>query len=151
MSLHKLRFTHIPLHPSKYQYFVSRNSFSYVAFYTAPAFIGWLGLHEFAIRAKKKNSGVVGAHGIIGWEILGYIEDRMLFDLEEIGNFDSAIPFLGLSNGSYVTCYLIRNSYENDGLPVNIVYRPNCNYPDVYKPFDYRESQEKINRGDILL
>lgn len=36
--------------------------------------------------------------------------------------------FIGLSNGSYVTCYV-----HKDGDHVTI-YRPNPNYKDVYKP-----------------
>lgn len=44
-----------------------------------------------------------------------------------------AVPFVGLSNGSLVTCYA-----TNDGETIRL-YRPNPNAPDVYKPLSTAE------------
>ena len=46
---------------------------------------------------------------------------------------EGAKPFTGLSNGWLVTCYLF-----NDGETLHL-YRPNPNYPDVYKPLTVEE------------
>lgn len=42
-----------------------------------------------------------------------------------------AEPFIGLENGNYVTLYAIRGDNET------IIYRPNSNAKEVYRPLDY--------------
>lgn len=60
-----------------------------------------------------------------------FVEGRSFWSLDEVPS--GAKPFLGLSNGSIVTCYFV-----NDGRTISI-YRPNPNAKEVYNPLSLRE------------
>lgn len=64
------------------------------------------------------------------------IEDRYFWHMEEVPA--KAEPFIGLENGSYVTLYALR------GNDYTVIYRPNPNAKEVYRPFDWREVQKVI-------
>ena len=57
---------------------------------------------------------------------------------------EGAKPFLGLSNGSIVTCYFV-----NDGKTITI-YRPNPNSEEVYHPMPLTEHIEHQKRFRVI-
>jgi hypothetical protein len=60
-----------------------------------------------------------------------FVEGKGFWKLDEM--HEGARPFLGLSNGSVVTCY-----FTNDGETITI-YRPNPNAHEVYQPLPLEE------------
>lgn len=69
------------------------------------------------------------------WTIDCNLDDHHSFkDITELPR--DAKPFIGLSNGSLVTCYLL-----NDGSVLH-VYRPNPNAKKVYRPLSIQEHIE---------
>lgn len=46
--------------------------------------------------------------------------------------------FIGLCNGNYVKCFIVRNK------EARIVYLPNCNAKNVYIPYDYLKVSQYI-------
>lgn len=56
----------------------------------------------------------------------------------------NAVSYIGLCNGSYVTCYSVINENET------ILYKPNPNSKSVYKPLDYESTVQKLKTGDFL-
>ena len=65
------------------------------------------------------------------WNIEGEFCDEHFSDPSQLP--EDAKPFTGLSNGSLVTCYLV----NKDG--TLHIYRPNPNYPDIYKPLSVED------------
>ena len=85
--------------------------------------------------------------GMFGW-YREYDLDRKFEDWHGFNSLDQlpegAKPFLGLSNGSIVTCY-----FTNDGETIRI-YRPNPNCKQVYKPMPLEEHIAHQKRFGII-
>lgn len=65
------------------------------------------------------------------WNIDSELDDTGFSNIKDLPK--QVKPFIGLSNGSLVTCYLY-----NDEKTLHI-YRPNPNYHDIYKPLSLEE------------
>lgn len=59
--------------------------------------------------------------------------EYIFWKISDIPNFNKCKSFIGLSNGSYVTCYYKKLKKGN------IVYRPNSNAKEVYTPLSLDE------------
>jgi hypothetical protein len=67
---------------------------------------------------------------------------RGFWSLDELPS--GVVPFIGLSNGSLVTCYA-----ANDGEKISL-YRPNPNAKEVYKPMTTAEHIAYVRKhGDM--
>lgn len=60
-------------------------------------------------------------------------DEHSFWKIEDIPNFKICKKFVGLSNGSYVDCYYKKLKHGN------VVYRPNPNAKEVYKPLSLYE------------
>lgn len=78
---------------------------------------------------KEENKGECGMFRM--WEIDSKIDDCGFTNLADLPK--ESKPFIGLSNGRLVTCYL-----WNDGNTLHI-YRPNPNIKDIYNPLSIEE------------
>lgn len=87
------------------------------------------------------------------------ITEQFFWGNEDIGSFSeedkkkvvfaeniptTAIPYIGLSNGSYVTCYSLIEKGKTT------LYIPNPNSQSVFKVFDYTETVKKLASGTML-
>lgn len=91
-------------------------------------FMDFAGL-ELGELTEEKSMGRCGMFR--SWRVDGMIEEHGFGDINVIP--ENAKPFTGLSNGSLVTCYLLKDS------DILKIYRPNPNYKDVYKPLSISE------------
>jgi hypothetical protein len=127
-----------------YKYTATRGAASFTAFATDQEFIGWLALMKIEIRLnyERMEPDQCGQTRCTfrSWFANKQIKDGFFWQLEDLP--DGCKPFIGLSNGSYVTCYL------QIGETVNTIYRPNPNArATVYKPFDYKEAKALVHCG----
>ena len=121
------------LNKTNYKYLIGNGCYNYSAFVTDKGF------KDFLKRGKMKMKVV--EVGIYHYRIDKTIEDRYFWNLSQIENLDKCVKHKGLSNGSVVDCY----TYSDDNKV--IIYRPNPNAKEVYKPLDIKEHIEfnKLN------
>ena len=118
---------------SEYKYIIERNMCGYTAFYTEKGFkqfleVANLELNEPRIVETEKYGKVTT------YLIDSEIQEKSFWNLEELPL--GAKKFIGLSNGSYTECYYI---HTEKGA---IIFRPNPNAKEVYKPLSREESLE---------
>jgi hypothetical protein len=71
------------------------------------------------------------------------IEDRLIWNLDQIEDIGQAVPYLGLSNGSIVTCYRV---VKDDKV---IWYRPNAN-SKLYNPLPHKTHMQYTAEKGIV-
>lgn len=78
---------------------------------------------------EDRDTGLSGRY--CRWKMDDLLDDQLFTHLDSLPR--GAKPFIGLSNGSLVTCYLYKEAN------VLHVYRPNPNYKDIYNPLPLDE------------
>jgi hypothetical protein len=112
-----------------YSYLIS-DMYAYTAFKTQKGYESWL--KRSNVKTELIEEFESEEHGKTEiYKIHGAIEERSFYKLEEIPN--GATKYKDLSNGRLVDCYYI---HTENGC---IVYRPNPNAKDVYKPLPLDE------------
>jgi hypothetical protein len=122
-----------------YRFTIQQGALSWTAFRTVNGFRRFLrltGLEVDASRTEYRNNTATGGSKIVlMWCKPRQIEDdRYFWKLADVPA--DAEHFIGLCNGSYVDCYALREPEKT------IIYRPNPNAKNVYRPYDYREAAE---------
>lgn len=122
-----------------YKYFIKNRGYvSYSAYKTDKGFQFFLESRNLKLNLVdefyNEKSGTVKL-----FDIIGEIHENSFWHIEEIPV--DAIPYKDLSNGKIVTCYY--KHIENG----SIIYRPNPNAKDVYKPLpiDEQIKYQEIN------
>ena len=96
------------------------------------------GMEKF-LKITNTKMIPIGEEGLNQYVLSKQIQEILFWNLNDIHNFEKCTAFVGLSNGSLVTCYAY-----NDDKQV-IIWRPNPNAKNVYKPLSIEE-HIKYNR-----
>jgi hypothetical protein len=117
-----------------YHYVITNHALPNTAFKTKQGFENYLKRTGLTMEKIRESVDIR----------FGKCEDYRLLGQYYDGNFTSIadVPidsthYMGLSNGSYVDYFYHK---DNDG--IFSIYRPNPNYPDIYKPVSMDEYRE---------
>lgn len=129
-----------------YKYVITKDFSSWTAFKTDNEFRYFL--QYTGLKINPENTQVYdgrndGRPSVITTSFYHHnVDEYPFWNTEEIPN--NAVPFIGLSNGSYVNCYSVIEEEKTT------LYKPNPNAYSVYVPYDYRETQKRLKRGVFL-
>ncbi|WP_145142216.1 hypothetical protein [Paenibacillus sp. Y412MC10] len=127
-------------HDGGYKYLIQPwgGGIGYVAFKTERGYKQWLERSNLKIEHLEDKHDI--NRGLIQiFSAIGTIEERLFWSVSEIPA--DAVKYKGLSNGSIVDCYYLKTESGS------IVFRPNSNAKEVYKPLTLEEhiSYQMIN------
>lgn len=113
-----------------YKYLIRKGFYSYDAYKTDEGFEFFLNSRNLELVFKEEfeneEKGIVKIY-----DVIGSVDERLFWSMEEIP--EEAEVFTGLSNGSLVECYYL---HTGNG---SVIYRPNPNAKEVYKPLPIDE------------
>lgn len=123
-----------------YHWTISKNAMNYKAFRTDASLGSWIKTHKIKLKLQHITRDTHDKSIILGKTYIVTnkdIKERTFYRKTEIPK--RAKKVIGLSNGSYVDCYIIVNK------TFNIVYRPNPNSVTDYKlgKLDMTKKHEK--------
>lgn len=123
-----------------YKYLISGYAgMGYVAFKTEKGFNQWL--ERSNVKLEHIEDKHYSDYGLLQlFRVIGTIEEKLFWSLSEIPV--NAVKYKDFSNGSLVDCYCLKTETGS------IVYRPNSNAKEVYKPLplDEQIAYSRINR-----
>lgn len=125
---------------SDYKYLFERIGWGigYKAFRTLKGFKNFIKICNLKLKFKKKYYNEKYGN-IKVYNVLGNIEERFFWSLSEVPK--EAVKYKDLCNGHYVDCYYLQTEEGT------IIYKPNPNAKNVYKPLsleDHLELSKKI-------
>ena len=115
---------------SDYKYIITKGACAYCAFHTEKGFNQFIKIANL----KLENPRIVESEEC--GKVFTYIIDAEIIETSFWDSTDipvGANKFKGLSNGSYVDCYYV---HTDNG---SIIFRPNPNAKEVYKPLTLQE------------
>lgn len=119
-----------------YKYLIRDGVYSYEAYVTDKGFQDWIARTNLKLELTDSNEFTRDGELVKSktYKAIGTIEDKYFWSMDELP--ENKMMFKGLSNGSLVDCFYTHT--ENGSL----IFRPNPNAKDVYKPMPLNEHIE---------
>lgn len=132
MSMTYVEKPNLKLHGG-YNYLVSCGAYGYVAFKTKKGFDSWLERCNLTLHLLEEKA--TSQYGVMKhYRVAGEVTEQYIWNLSELPA--GAAKFKGLCNGSLVDCYYLQRA---NGV---LVFLPNPNAKDIYKPYSLKERIE---------